>query len=90
MRKKDSSDYEPDSLRVMLASLDRHLTEAGSRISIAKDGEFVNSRKVLEGKEGSKNWYSTVNRMVLMCRVCDLRLFRGKHCLRDICVTLKS
>ena len=49
-RKKDGSDYEPDSLRVMLASLDRHLKEAGSSISIAKDREFVNSRKVLEGK----------------------------------------
>ena len=34
----------------MIASLDRHLKEAGSSISIAKDREFVNSRKVLEGK----------------------------------------
>ena len=50
VRKKDGSDYEPDSLRVMIASLDRHLKEAGSNMSIAKDREFVNSRKVLEGK----------------------------------------
>ena len=51
-RKKEGSDYEPDSLRVMIASLDRHLKEAGSNlnISIAEDREFVNSRKVLEGK----------------------------------------
>ena len=34
----------------MIASLDRHLKKAGSSISIAKDREFVNSRKVLEGK----------------------------------------
>ena len=34
----------------MIASLDRHLKEAGSSISIAKDREFVNSRKVIEGK----------------------------------------
>jgi len=34
----------------MIASLDRHLKEAGSSIPIAKDREFVNSRKVLEGK----------------------------------------
>ena len=34
----------------MVASLDCHLKEAGSNISIAKDREFVNSRKVLEGK----------------------------------------
>ena len=50
MRKKVGSDYEPDSLRVMIASLDRHLKETGSNISIAEDREFVNSRKVLEGK----------------------------------------
>ena len=37
-------------MRVMIASLDCHLKEAGSSISIAKDREFVNSRKVLEGK----------------------------------------
>ena len=51
-RKKDGSDYEPDSLRVMIASLNRHLKEAGSNlnISIAEDREFVNSRKVLYGK----------------------------------------
>ena len=34
----------------MIASLDLHLKEAGSSISIAKDREFFNSRKVLEGK----------------------------------------
>ena len=34
----------------MIASLECHLKEAGSSISIAKDREFVNSRKVLEGK----------------------------------------
>ena len=36
------------SLREMIASLDRRLKEAGSSISIAKDREFVNSRKVLQ------------------------------------------
>ena len=45
VRKKDGSEYEPDSLRVMIASL-----EAGSNISFAKDREFVNSRKILERK----------------------------------------
>ena len=50
MGKKDGLDYEPDSLRVMGASLDCHLKEAGSSISIANDREFVNSRKVLEEK----------------------------------------
>ena len=49
VRKKDGSDYEPDSLRVMIASLDRHLKETGN-ISSAEGREFANSRKVLEGK----------------------------------------
>ena len=34
----------------MIASLDHHLKEAGSSISIAKDREFVNSREVHKGK----------------------------------------
>ena len=34
----------------MTASPDRQLEEAGSSISIVKDGECFNSRKVLEGK----------------------------------------
>ena len=34
----------------MIASLDLHLKEADSSISIAKDRKFVNSRKVLDGK----------------------------------------
>ena len=50
VRKKDGSDYEPESLRVMITSLDRHLKETGSNISIAEDGESVNNRKVREGK----------------------------------------
>ncbi|CAH3158175.1 unnamed protein product [Porites lobata] len=57
IRKKDGSEYEPDSLRVMLASLDRHLREKDAAFSIAKDIDigvrekfFSNSRKVLEGK----------------------------------------
>ena len=49
-RKKDGSEYEPDSLRVMLAALDRHMRENEASFSIAKDREFFNSRKVLEGK----------------------------------------
>ena len=50
IRKKDGSEYEPDSLRVMLASLDQHLREKDAAFSIAKDIKFSNSRKVLEGK----------------------------------------
>ena len=39
---------EARSLRVMIGSLDRHLKEAGSSISIAKDRELINSRKVFQ------------------------------------------
>ena len=53
IRKKDGSEYEPDSLRVMLASLDRHLREKDAAFSVAKDIEFSNSRKLLEGKARS-------------------------------------
>ena len=48
---KSSSLRSVRSLRVyMLASLDRHLREKDAAFSIAKDIEFSNSRKVLEGK----------------------------------------
>lgn len=50
VRKKDGTDYEPDSLRVMQASLHRHLVEQNYPKSILSDVEFVNSRRVLEGK----------------------------------------
>ena len=48
--KQDGTDYEPGSLKVMQAALERHLKEKGYSFSIIKDREFFNSRKVLEGK----------------------------------------
>ncbi|XP_068756877.1 uncharacterized protein KIAA1958-like [Montipora capricornis] len=50
IRKSDGSNCEPDSLRVMLAALHRHLKQNDSKISIAKDREFVKCRQVLERK----------------------------------------
>ena len=50
LRKEDGSNYEPDSLRVMLASLDRYYRESGEVFSILKGKEFERSRKVLNGK----------------------------------------
>ena len=50
IRKCDGSDYEPDSLRVMQASLQRYLADKGLLINILKDQHFLGSRKVLEGK----------------------------------------
>ena len=37
VRKNVGSDYEPDSLRVMIASQDRHFKETRNNISIAED-----------------------------------------------------
>ena len=48
--KSDGTDYEPESLRVMIACLDRHLREHGAIYSILKDKSFETSRKTLEGK----------------------------------------
>lgn len=50
LRKEDGSEYQPDSLRVMLASLDRHFQEKGYSFSIRKDKAFEVSRRTLNGK----------------------------------------
>jgi hypothetical protein len=50
IRKSNGSEYEPDCLKVMQASLDRFLREKGYPKSIIRDNEFINSRKVLEGR----------------------------------------
>jgi len=46
--RSDGSEYEPDSLRVMLAVLDRNLRQNESKISIEKDREFMVCKQVLE------------------------------------------
>ena len=43
-------DYEPESLKVMMASLDRHLKNKGYTLSIVCDREFSSSKEVLEDK----------------------------------------
>ena len=43
-------DYEPESLKVMIASLDRHLKNKGYSLSIVRDREFSSSKQVLDGK----------------------------------------
>jgi len=50
VRKQNGKDYEPDSLAVMQASLDRYLREKDYPKSIIKDKEFKSSKEVLEGK----------------------------------------
>ena len=48
--KRKRVDYEPDCLKVMQASLERYLKSKPYLKSIIRDREFLNSRKVLEGK----------------------------------------
>ena len=50
VKNKNGNDYEPDSLRVMIAALDRHLNEKGYKFSIIRNREFHSSKQVLEGK----------------------------------------
>ena len=49
IRKRDGNEYEPESLKVMLAALDRYVRE-NCTYSILKDKEFEGSRRVLNGK----------------------------------------
>ena len=50
VKNKNGDDYEPDTLRVMMAALDRHLNEKGYKFSIIRDREFHTSKQVLQGK----------------------------------------
>ena len=47
---KKCEDYGPESLKVMMASLDRHLKNKGCTLSIVRDREFSSSKEVLEDK----------------------------------------
>ena len=48
--KKVHENYEPESLKVMMASLDRHFKNKGCTLSIVHDREFSLSKEVLEDK----------------------------------------
>ena len=50
VKNKKGEDYEPDSLRVMIAAFDRHLKDKQYPLSIVKDREFHSSKQVLDGK----------------------------------------
>ena len=50
VKNKNGDDYKPDSLRVMIAALDRHLNEQGYKFSIIREREFNSSKQVSEGK----------------------------------------
>ncbi len=50
LRKEDESDYEPDSLRVMIAALDCHFRANGTPYSVLNDKAFERSRRILNSK----------------------------------------
>ena len=50
VRQSDGSEYDPESFRVMIAALDRHLKAKDYPASINTSREFVSSKSVLEGK----------------------------------------
>ena len=50
LQKENGDDYELESLKVMQAALERYLKSKSYPKSILQDKEFMNSRKVLEGK----------------------------------------
>ena len=52
VRKKDGSDYEPDSLRVMVTAIDRFRTEKEYKYSIIRDRQFKSSK---QGKKSDNN-----------------------------------
>ena len=41
VKDKQGEDYEPESLKVMMALLDRHLTNKGYIFSIVRDREYL-------------------------------------------------
>jgi hypothetical protein len=51
VRKTDGSEYEPCSLRAMLASIERYLRQKNYPASLTRDNEFSNMRNVLKLKQ---------------------------------------
>ena len=50
LKNKHGEDYEPESLKVMIVSPDRHLKNKSYSHSIVRDREFSSSKQVLDGK----------------------------------------
>ena len=50
IRKKDGTEYEPDSLRVMQATIDRYLRHKNYPASIITGREFTKSQETLDAK----------------------------------------
>ena len=55
VKDKNWDDFEPDSLRVMMAALDRQLNEQGYKFSIIRERKFHSSKQILEIKPSSSS-----------------------------------
>ena len=51
VRRKDNEEYEPDSLRAMIASFERYLRKKNYGFSIVNDKEFEKTRAALKSKQ---------------------------------------
>ena len=51
VRKQDGSDYEPSSLRCMVASIERYLKKKSYGFSVINSIEFAGTREVLKAKQ---------------------------------------
>ena len=75
-------DHEPESLKTMLAALDRHLKEHDCQYSTARDRELYQSKLVLEGKEKHlrlrENWKRPNAASVLTSEEEEEILWRAK------------
>jgi len=51
VRTKENKEYEPNSLRSLMASFERHLKKKNYGFSIMKDLQFEQARKALQSKQ---------------------------------------
>ena len=58
---KEGEDYKPESLKVMMASLDRHLGNKGCILSIVRDRELVRPKRCWRTKRNSFAWLAVVS-----------------------------
>ena len=61
---KKGEDYEPESLKVMMASLDRHFKNKGYTLSIVRDREFSSSEEAKQPRLAGRDKRSNKARQV--------------------------
>jgi glycogen synthase len=78
VRKRDGTEYEPDTLTGIQNSIDCHLKNLKSKVDKKKDEQFTHSRKVLEAKRKQLKSQGKGNKKNRL-----LMLMRPKHCMRN-------